>query len=262
MREKERDKRADASEQNKTASNKFAVMVRPKQNQNSSDTIKALNRKCNPNDLNLNNVTKTKNGLVIIECTSNEQQNVIKSRIENAIGDDYEVSSKLPLQPKIKIFGITEAMQTSELEALLKRQNDFIAQGDIQVLKVIKDWKNEELYNAIVQVDKSSFKRLMNKKKVLVFWDSCVIKEHYSIVRCHHCNHLKGECRNKKACGYCGKEHDSNQCDEEAVSCINCAVANEKYALNLNINHNVWSKKCEILKRKLERVSKRTEYNE
>lgn len=105
----------------------------------------------------------------------------------------------------------------------------------------------------------------MKRKKVLLNWDSCMVKEHYSIVRCHKCsgfNHFKEECRNKLACGYCGKEHKTSACDEDATACINCIVANEKYALSLDTNHNVWSSKCEILKKKIQRVSKRTEYTE
>lgn len=243
----------------------YAVVVRPKQTQNSSETIKQLNRKCEISDLELANVIKTKSGSVIIYCQSSEQQEEVKKSIEKTIGNEYEVDLRSPLSPKIKIYGITEEMEKSEIEALLKRQNGFIAQGDIEVLKVVKDWKEKDTFNAIVQVDATSFDRLMEKKKVLLNWDSCAVKEHLSIVRCHKCsgfNHKKEDCRNEQACGYCSKSHESTCCDAETYACINCIVANEKYALNLDTNHHVWSAKCDILKKKLERVSKRTSYDE
>lgn len=145
----------------------------------------------------------------------------------------------------------------------MKRQNPIFAQGDVKVFKVMQSETDKDLYNAAVQLDKLTFERAMEKGKVLINWDSCIIKEHYSIVRCHNCsgfNHLKIECRHNKACERCSKGHDTKECEEEALACINCIVANEKYALNLNTNHHVWSKKCEILKRKINKVSKRTEY--
>lgn len=84
-------------------------------------------------------------------------------------------------------------------------------------------------------------------------------------MRCHQCagfNHTKDICKNKLACGYCGKDHQSNECDEETETSVNCLIANEKYSLNLETNHNVWSKKCVILKRKIDQASKRTDYVE
>lgn len=256
-------KSKENKETTKVSTEKYVVIVRPKTAQSSSETIKELNRKCNPNELNLNNVTKTKFGSVIIGCTSVEQQNVIKSRIESSISNEYDVSIKSPLSPKIKIFGITEMMQANVMEDLLKRQNPIFTQGDIKVLKIMQSENDKQLYNAIVQLDKLSFERVMKNQKVLINWDSCIIKEHYSIVRCHNCsgfNHLKSECKHNKACGRCAKGHDTSDCDEETLACINCMSANDKYSLNLNTNHHVWSKKCEILKRKINRVSKRTEY--
>lgn len=261
--EKKRVEKNNKSAHNNNVNKKFSVVVRPKNVQSSTDTIKHLNSKCKPNDLNINNIVKTKSGLVIFDCETAEQRNEVKNRIESSIGDDYEINSKEPLPPKIKILGITEEMTENEIETQLKRQNGFISKGDIKVLKVVKDWKTTNTFNAIVRVDKTSFKRLMERKKVLIHWNSCAVKEHFSIVRCHKCsgfNHLKEECRNKTACGYCGKEHETDACDEETVQCINCVVANDKYTLNLDTNHNVWSSKCQILKKKVERVSKRTEY--
>lgn len=256
-------KKSDTNKQNVNTKAKYAVVVRPKNQQSSNDTIKHLNHKCNPNDLQLTNVIKTKSGSVIIYCDNPEQQSKVQSEIDKNISNAYEVDIKAPLVPKIKIYGITEELSASQIEALLKRQNGFIAQGDIKVLKVAKDWKDNDLFNAIVQVDKDSFEKLMQRKKVLINWDSCIIKEHFSIIRCHNCagfNHLKVECRNDVACGYCSKSHESSGCNEQAVACINCIVANEKYALNLNTNHNVWSTKCEIFKKKLERASRKTDY--
>lgn len=82
-------------------------------------------------------------------------------------------------------------------------------------------------------------------------------------MRCHNCsgfNHTKDLCRNTRSCGYCAGEHFSNDCKTDNLMCVNCKIANESYGLSLDTKHHVWSKKCEILNNKMERVSKRTEY--
>lgn len=246
------------------ATAKYAVVIKPKTMQNSNETIKDLNKKCNAKDLDLNSVKKTKFGTIIIECCSSDKQDEIKQRIESKIGSNYEISLRSPLTPKIKIFGITEQLEPNEIEDLLKRQNEFLANGDLSVLKVTNDVKDKDLFNAIVQIDKETFGKVMQRKRVLINWDSCVVREHHSILRCHKCcgfNHKKEECKNNTACGYCGNEHESNECEEDAAEkCVNCIIANEKFALNLDINHNVWSRKCEILNGKITKAGKRTEY--
>lgn len=252
-------------ETNKNSSGKYAIVIKPKQSQSSNKTIMDLNKKCNPNELSLNSVTKTKFGTVIIECSNAEQQKVIKQRIESKLAESYEISEKSPLSPKIKIFGITELLELSVLEDLLKRQNEVLARGVVKALKITKDIRDKNLFNAIVQLDKITFDKVMSRKKVLINWDSCIVKEHHSIMRCHQCagfNHVKDSCKNELACGYCAKSHRSDECEENSECCINCKVANDIYELNLDVNHNVWSRKCEILKKKLEKVSKRTEYVE
>lgn len=126
-------------ETNKNSSGKYAIVIKPKQSQSSNKTIIDLNKKCNPNELSLNSVTKTKFGTVIIECSNAEQQKVIKQRIESKLAESYEISEKSPLSPKIKIFGITELLELSVLEDLLKRQNEVLARGVVKALKITKD---------------------------------------------------------------------------------------------------------------------------
>lgn len=254
-----------ANENNKTngKNGKFAVVIKPKKQQSTNQTIMDLNQKCDTSKLNLNNVIKTKFGTVIIECGTNEQQNAIKKRIEEKLSNKYDISEKSPLSPKIKIFGITESMELKVLEDLLKRQNEVLQYGLVKALKITSDFKEKDVFNAIVEVDKYTFDKVMEKKKVLINWDSCHVKEHYSIMRCHNCvgfNHAKEECRNDLACGYCAKEHLSSECDEVEIACINCITANDKYKLNLDVNHNAWSRKCQILKKKIIAAGERTEY--
>lgn len=241
-----------------------AISIQPKTAQDAKTTLRELQRKINPCDFDLKNVIKTPNGTVIIECDKDDEMSNLKSTLESEFSDRYHISTKAPLTPKIKIFGITEQMSEVEIETLLKKQNKVLSNSDIKVLKVVNDYKNNDVFNAIVRVDKTSFKNVIGMKKVLIKWDTCAVKEHFSLMRCHKCSgyaHTHDDCKNELACGYCAKEHNSNDCNETTVSCINCIVANEKFNLELDINHNVWSRKCEILNGKISKIGKKTDYS-
>lgn len=241
-----------------------AISIQPKTAQDAKSTLRELQSKINPCDFNLKNIIKTPNGTVIIECDKDDEMSNLKSTLESEFADRYNINTKAPLTPKIKIFGITEQMSEADIESLLKKQNKSLSNSDIKVLKVIKDYKNNDVFNAIARVDKTTFKKVIGMKKVIINWDTCAVKEHFSLMRCHKCSgysHTHEECKNETACGYCAKNHNSNDCNENTVSCINCIVANEKFNLELDTNHNVWSRKCEILNGKISKIGRKTDYS-
>lgn len=239
------------------------IIIKPKKIQESNETINDLNKKFKPSDLAINRIIKMRNGIVKISCDTNDKLNLIKDYIENEMKDRYDIVENKLLMPRIKICGLTEKWEIQEIEQQMKRQNGTLVDSELQVLKVTEDIKNKGTFNAIIKIDKHSFNEIIKKKKVMINWDCCSVKEHLSLVRCHKCsgfNHTKDICKNKTACGYCGDDHESTKCESENMRCINCIVANEKYTMNLNTNHHVWSKQCEILSNKLNKIKKKTEY--
>lgn len=103
----------------------------------------------------------------------------------------------------------------------------------------------------------------MKMKKIKVNWEICHIPEHYSIMRCHNCasfDHKEDSCTCNVTCGYCNGKHCSNECEAENLSCPNCNKANQSLNLELNTNHNAWSRKCTILTRKITKVAQQTDY--
>lgn len=67
---------------------------------------------------------------------------------------------------------------------------------------------------------------------------------------------MQKECKEKKVCGKCSKDHDTKDCDNNSVGCINCVTYNKKYGLTLNTNHTVWEvTKCETYSR-IEKIQK------
>lgn len=251
---------AKRNEQNDTQN---IIIIKPKKNQECNETINDINKKFNPAELAINRINKMRNGMVKICCDKADKLNLLKNYIKNELKDGYEIMENRLIMPKIKICGLTEKLDTHELEQQIKRQNGILADSELQVLKVTEDIKHKDTFNAIIRIDKHSFNEVIKRKKVMINWDCCAVKEHLSMMRCHNCsgfNHTKDICINKTACGYCGREHDSRNCDSGNLNCINCIIANEKYTLDLNTNHHVWSKQCEILNNKLNKIIKKTEY--
>lgn len=85
-----------------------------------------------------------------------------------------------------------------------------------------------------------SFERIMKAGKIGVNWDMCIVREHFSIMRCHKCcgfDHTKETCTKNTTCGYCGESHPSTECQATQMSCISCMNANEKMSLSLDVNH-------------------------
>lgn len=155
---------------------------------------------------------------------------------------------------------------TAATASALKKQNPCLSNGSIEIIKIVSDIKNNDQYDAIVQLDNTSFNNVMKTKKVFINFERCVVKEHFSILRCHKCsgfNHTKEFCTAQNAiCGYCSGDHLSTECRERNWKCVNCTNANIKLNLSLSTNHHVWSRKCEILTNKINRFCQKVQYED
>lgn len=100
----------------------------------------------------------------------------------------------------------------------------------------------------------------MEDMKVKHHFEVYKVVDSIYIRRCYQCwgfNHQRSECRNNLACAKCSGDHDARQCTESIKKCINCIKFNERTGSKLDINHDVWSSKCDVFKMKLERSRKK-----
>lgn len=239
------------------------VIIKPKNDHNGGDILNDLTKKIDPNVISINKVKKTKNGGVIMEYSMENDSMELKEIIERDFGDRYIINELKKLKPKIKIFGMSININEEDLMRKLKLQNNFLRGSNIEVIKIFENYK--KTFNAIIQVNAKTFSEMMKMEKVNIGWDKCKVNEHFGLVRCHKCSgfgHTQESCTRIKACGHYGNQHDSNKCNNENINCINCTNANLKFNQSLATDHNVWSHECEILKRKIHRITKITKYED
>lgn len=169
------------------------------------------------------------------------------------------IRSKAVDYVKVKIVGLSEKMEEQEINQHLQEQNTFINNKNfIKILKYEESKNPHNKYhkfNAIVEMEKTIFKKSVEAGKINIKWDKCYVVEDITIARCFNCsgyNHRSDKCSNKTACPRCSGEHKLANCNSQDVQCINCLVFNDKLKLKLNTKHSALSADCEVFKRKLQ----------
>lgn len=119
-------------------------------------------------------------------------------------------------------------------------------------------------YTAIVEVDPTSFEKIMKEGSIKLNWGTrCWVYEYIRVVRCFKCHgysHKAANCTNKRVCGKCTGEHDARECKEESHQCINCVTINNKLNLALDVNHSTYDVNCEVYRQKISQVKGRINY--
>lgn len=146
------------------------VIVQPKTNQSSNATKTDLEKYVDPQSFSINAIKSTRNGGVVINCSSNEDVNKLKLAATNNLGDNYTVQVPQLRKPKIKIFDIPEEMTETQLVEIIKSQNEKLKSGEFKVIKIYEN-KNKKIFGAIVEVDSQSFKSILNEGKIRLGWN-------------------------------------------------------------------------------------------
>lgn len=75
--------------------------------------------------------------------------------------------------------------------------------------------------------------------------------------------HTAEKCSSEiEICPKCSGHHPLKDCKSDHNKCPNCVAANEKYKLNLDVNHSAWNINCELYKRRLKSVKNRIFYDD
>lgn len=115
-----------------------------------------------------------------------------------------------------------------------------------------------EGYNALIETDEETGNMMLEQKRIMMEWDSCIVYEHENVCRCFKClgfNHNASECVNKKACGRCAGCHDMKDCDVKEIKCVNCSELINKKVMEGDSNHYA-TKACPVLQEILNRKRK------
>lgn len=242
------------------------VIIKPKKNQDSTVTKKEVLQKINPAELNIgvNNIKLAKSGNITIKCSSREDADKLKNMAVTKLKNTYEVEETKLKKPRIKIIGFTESKNEEELEQLIRKQNKHIEDNDELKITYIKKTKT---VGSIIFAECSPvlFNKIMYNRKLYIGWERCSVYEDIGVPQCFKCKgfyHKDTNCTNKTVCGYCGGEHNKNECQKLAKKCSNCENANHKYKTQYDINHEADNKECPSYKYQLQILKNKIDYGQ
>lgn len=208
---------------------KPAVIVKPKSAQDHVKTKEDIRRNVDPIDAGVN-ITKIKNlanGSVLVACKDVSDQDKFQKLVGDRLSSAYETKGVRGLTPKVRIAGLSQEYTEVELLRYLTEMNKsmFPVGYVCKVINVSPTKKNKEMFQAVLQVDRDLYSRMMQVGYVLVGYDSCPVFDALDIPRCFKCNgffHSSKWCKSASCCPRCGSAHSVSECKAVKLSCINC----------------------------------------
>lgn len=250
------------AEKVKMSKNESVLLLKPKKNQNSSDTENDLKKVIDPTKVCINNLRRFPKGGIAIECDNINGTREVQKLVNEKMSEQYVITVPELRRPRVKIVGIEEEMNEEELGEALKSQNEFLAKSEMKVINLFATKRNN--FTAIIEMDANSFEASMKARRVKIKWSSCFLCEDLNVYRCYNCNgynHKRTNCTNKKSCQRCASDHDAKECNSTIEVCVNCKEANEKFNLRLSTNHSANSEKCTVYMRKVEAERRKIKYS-
>lgn len=246
-----------------------AIIVKPKQHEESSTTRKHLLQTVKPADFGIpvKKMVDVKNGSVVINCELEKDVAVLRREIEKNVGAQYSVVQEELKHPRIKIVGINEKYTMDELRDTIVNQNSYIDNPEEIEIMHCKYWERIKKYTAYAVVAPKIYHRMIDNASISVGWEKCRVFEDYNVNRCYKCcgyNHRASKCENLAACNSCGGKHDSNECtNSELKKCVNCEKSNVNFKTKFDINHAAYEvSKCATYNMLVRKAKTRIDYGE
>lgn len=230
-----------------------AVIILPKNpDQSISKTKCDLMSQINPanSELQLSRVKNVKNGGMVIGCQSREENEKLRKMVQDKMSDSYVVRELNGISPRIRVAGITEKHPVDSLvNYILKCNSDiFLNNAECKLLKFYPTKKNKDIYQAILQVDKNTYDKVIKAGYIFIGYDSCHVFDAIQIYRCFKCNefhHSAKKCDKPISCPRCSLNHEVKDCKEQSLRCSNCVKLIDKLNIEISTDHAVWeSDKC------------------
>lgn len=247
--------------------NEAVIIVEANKNENNTNIKEELKKKIDPSSLEVG-VTMgktTRNGGLVIRCENNAACEKVKNKIQEEMGQNFNVKMAKKNNPLIKVAGINVEENTEDLVQKIVKQNKLEEHANfvIDLKKKMKPFNYR--FNAILEVDGKTFKSILETGKIKIGWSICSVSEYIKVTRCYKCSqygHIAKYCNNKLTCPKCAEEHESKECKEEnSEKCINCIIAKNKYNIDTEINHTAFSQECPCYKRMRAIQARKTDYD-
>lgn len=243
------------------------LLIKPKTQQTSSKTKGELQTKINPGKISagVNMVKELKNGTVILKCNSSGATQRMKSEARAALGDRYTISETRLLAPSIQISNISKGMIEAELVDAVRSQNEFLNGDDELKLKTLKNTRDGKSRYAVLQCNRSCFRKIMAAGKINVGFNKCPVYENFNLIRCYKCcrfNHIARDCVSEEpVCSKCTGPHSSVGCAEPSRKCANCTYFNSKFGCKFDTQHDATDRSCSVYLQKLKVFRQRINYS-
>lgn len=258
------------------------VIIKPKKQQASETTKQQVKEKVDITNMaiGISKFKKGGNGSIILGCESTGEMDKLKESMQVKLGDDYKIIEPRKIKPRIKIInvGMDEMeMEDENLVDMIKRQNIDNEMNDGFYIKLVKRIVRKNKIDTmqpnkgkrsdgalILEVDEVTYNVLLNKKKVNVGWNKCIVLEYFNVKRCFKCwgfRHMAKDCTRQDTCHKCAGNHLSNICTAEISKCVNCFHKNKTYNMQMDTKHDALSAECPTFKRVLEEVKKKTSWD-
>lgn len=238
-----------------------SVRIKPKNSQQANLTKSDVCDKLDPVSLSIKKAYFKPNGEAVLRCDSPAMSAKLLETANSVLGESYDVELQKPLKPRLKIFGLSEAIAESDLLLKLRKQNDL--PDDIE-LKLIRTYSN----SAIIECDAKTFEKLKNLQRVNIGWERCRVWEYIDVFRCYRCSeygHIASSCSKPLCCPKCTGQHERKDCCSDFVKCVNCSVANsantESNAVLLDTNHPAWSSLCPFHQQRIKKKRHQIDYS-
>lgn len=213
----------------------------------------------NGTDIDIQGITKTKRGEVIIRSRNKE----MAEKIEKTIRDNEKmgkIKTRLSSKkyPRKIIYNVDKTVDKEEILENLKRQ-----MNTTEEIRIINKQERRRGNNWIFEISPMDYSKNKERKRVCIGWESVPLKDYFSIMQCYKCGeigHRKMDCKNGETCYKCGVPgHKAENC-RNGPGCINCKKENLKYGRSDDIDHNCWDDKCKAREYQINKQKRITNY--
>lgn len=213
-------------------------------------------------NIGIKNIKSLNKGRVGIYCENKKDIETLKNEVEEKMGGQYNVSVSKKKHPRIKMVGIEEKINEEDIKDCIAKQNRHIC-GDNTKIELKAMYKGKVGYTAILETDTETYDKIIKEGRLRIGWMICPIYESVNIMRCYNCcgfYHKAEQCKNRVACGKCGEEHLTRNCNNENTKCVNCSMACERLNLHLDTKHTAFDIECNVYKKKIQQERNKYQY--
>jgi flagellar motor switch/type III secretory pathway protein FliN len=260
------EKKETYAEKLKLGKNEPVIVIKPKDsNQKGKDTRMDVQKKIDPSKVPIKELRNVAKGSVVIECRNADATEIVRKEVEEKMGANYDISVAALRNPEIKVLGLYDKPDGTEVIERIKSQNEYIDKNaSIEFLHAEESKTRKNYHSLILRVDPTTYNLIMEVGKINVGWSRCRVVENVRILRCFKCaeyGHKIDDCKNQEKCFKCTGNHRSKDCESSFYKCVNCEKAKNTFNLSdIKIDHPVWSSECQVYNRILQKKKKTINY--